>query len=121
MKHGTRSCYVNRKCRCDLCKQAHREYMQEYQRRNPKDPAKQREQNRRHRYGVEPEHWAELSADGCMACGSTSNLVVDHCHKTGEIRGCLCQSCNKALGFLGDDIDGAIERLTAYRQKCGTM
>jgi Recombination endonuclease VII len=28
---------------------------------------------------------------------------VDHCHKTGAIRGLLCRSCNQAIGLLKDD------------------
>ena len=27
--HGTRTTYVNYRCRCDLCKQAHRDYQRE--------------------------------------------------------------------------------------------
>lgn len=54
----------------------------------------------------------------CQICGSkssdyvcsitgnkpTKKLAVDHCHKTGRLRGILCLSCNVALGHLKDDI-----------------
>lgn len=30
-------------------------------------------------------------------------LHVDHCHKTGKIRGLLCSACNQALGLLEED------------------
>lgn len=38
---------------------------------------------------------------------------IDHCHKTGEVRGILCRSCNHALGFLKDNIE-TINRLGEY-------
>ena len=39
----------------------------------------------------------------CVICGSTEELVVDHCHKTNIIRGMLCNHCNRGLGHFKDD------------------
>lgn len=45
----------------------------------------------------------------CKGCGKSESelkrpLCVDHCHKTGKVRGLLCSSCNSAIGFVKDDI-----------------
>jgi hypothetical protein len=39
----------------------------------------------------------------CVICGSNEQLVVDHDHKTNEIRGMLCNHCNRGLGHFRDD------------------
>jgi hypothetical protein len=37
--------------------------------------------------------------------GKLTRLAVDHCHKTGKVRGLLCWSCNTTLGKVKDSID----------------
>ena len=50
----------------------------------------------------------------CEICGEITNIVIDHCHKTGLVRGKICQPCNSVLGYSRDKIyvlEGAIKYL----------
>ncbi|MEW2270706.1 endonuclease VII domain-containing protein [Streptomyces griseofuscus] len=49
----------------------------------------------------------------CVICLKAPAAHVDHCHKTGRVRGVLCFNCNSAIGKLGDDPD-AVRRAAAY-------
>ena len=42
----------------------------------------------------------------CCICNTQAmrqRLSIDHCHKTGKIRGLLCDMCNKGLGMFQDN------------------
>ncbi len=38
----------------------------------------------------------------CREVPEKKRLAVDHCHKTGKIRGLLCNLCNMSIGCLRD-------------------
>lgn len=38
----------------------------------------------------------------CAICKERPVEAVDHCHATGAVRGLLCHSCNKGIGFFAD-------------------
>jgi hypothetical protein len=57
----------------------------------------------------------------CRICGKTNgdnDLVVDHCHQTGKVRGLLCDYCNSGLGFFKDNIE-ALRQAIAYLEGAG--
>jgi hypothetical protein len=57
--------------------------------------------------------------DGCCeVCGGTQKRALhwDHDLKTGLFRGWLCGNCNRALGFVKDDIV-RLEKLIVYLKK----
>ena len=59
----------------------------------------------KHRTVISDELLAEIKADitECVICGSCETLVVDHDHVTGQVRGMLCNHCNRGLGHFRDD------------------
>jgi len=84
------------------------ELRRRWKKRNPeKWAAIQRRARLVREYGISSEEFDVRlnSQDGvCAICRETRpRLAVDHCHKTGKIRGLLCFNCNAALGLLKDD------------------
>ena len=65
-------------------------------------------------YGVSQEWYdqkLEEQNHACYICnrphadGRYGQLYVDHDHKTGKVRGLLCQDCNHGLGKFFDNVD----------------
>ncbi|GAB2695958.1 endonuclease VII domain-containing protein [Kitasatospora kifunensis] len=91
---------------------------------------------RQRSYGITPEEFDRkiLDQNGrCEICGIEMHLMderikggttrtgicVDHCHKTGVVRGLICSGCNKGLGYFKDDparLKAAAGYIAKYQQ-----
>lgn len=86
------------------------------------NPDRQLASKRRHNwrsYGMTPEKYNQMLAEQggvCAICGQDEPaangrtgkkflLSVDHDHATGEVRGLLCNRCNRAIGLMSDSTD----------------
>lgn len=73
------------------------------------------------KFGISVEEYNKMLFDQnglCKICGCDGNslgkrLAVDHCHKTGKIRGLLCHHCNLGLGNFSDSA-AILTRATQY-------
>lgn len=109
--------------------QANRKAKAEYQRRYWNSLSKEEQKRRTFRYelgryGLDLEQYEQMVKKQkglCRLCskppkpGCHHRLQVDHCHATGKIRGLLCNTCNTALGRLGDSEQGILRLLQYVR------
>ena len=91
-----------------------------YKRINKEDPVGQKQYRRRKhlrmQYGITEEHYSAMVEEQqfrCAICLKEAELVIDHNHKTGRVRGLLCQLCNNGIGRLGDN-PTRLERAAVY-------
>jgi hypothetical protein len=74
--------------------------------------AKIRNRRLKEDYGISPKDYQQmfLQQNGkCDICkisidSLSMNLSVDHCHRTGRIRGLLCHHCNFGMGNFKDSL-----------------
>ena len=76
----------------------------------PRRGRDQRDSSLRFRHGITQANYEEILAlqgGVCAICRHKypEALCVDHDHRTGVLRGLLCQRCNRGLGLLRDDED----------------
>lgn len=89
--------------------------------KNNKEATRRKAKNWRlkHVYKITPEEiekLREVQENKCAICnkpddetfnGNQKGLVIDHCHKTGKVRGLLCYQCNHAVGMFKDSQEAA--------------
>ena len=83
---------------------------------NNKKPV--RNQQIKYRYGITESQYNDMfkSQQGaCKIClaPATIKLAVDHCHRTGRIRGLLCSKCNHGIGLFQDS-SALLEKASEY-------
>ena len=96
------------------------------------DPIKKRDENLKRVYGIGIEEYntlLEKQNNRCAICESTDPkgrksgrgggvdvFYVDHDHKTGNVRGLLCNICNRTMGYVGEN-SNVLEEMIKYLQK----
>lgn len=82
------------------------------------NPERVRSNRLKYKYGITLDQYnliLEQQGGVCAICARLNfrNLAVDHCHKTGKVRGLLCDPCNVSLGLMGESI-ASIEKILVY-------
>ena len=76
------------------------------------DKNKTRDNRFKRTYGISLDDYNQMLIDQkgcCLICEKhaselNKSLAIDHCHKTGKIRGLLCSRCNVGIGLLEEDL-----------------
>lgn len=95
--------------------------------------ASYRKQNLLRRYGLTPDEYQEIYArqkGRCAICteeetalsyqkNCPQRLAIDHNHTTQKVRGLLCFSCNRGIGYLKDSTGLLIAALMYLEENDG--
>ncbi len=105
---------------CQWCKECSQLYKREYSRSD-----KGRDQYLKRTYGItlnEYKKKLKIQNNLCVICSQPEimhtwgTLVVDHDHKTNQIRGLLCHRCNMFLGNCNEN-EQLIKNMITYLEK----
>lgn len=94
-----------------------------YRKNNAESIKRRREDDRlMKRYGINSRQRLDmLNAQGnsCLICGASGKrLHIDHCHKTGIVRGMLCSKCNMGIGLFSDSVATLESAIRYLNRKC---
>lgn len=102
------------------CKECRAAYARDFREKNPEFKALNLRRIRAKSYGITLDELALYEAvTECEVCGNGGDMVIDHNHTTGEIRGVICRGCNTALGMAQDSSD-VLRKLADYLDERGS-
>lgn len=89
--------------------------------RKARSPEQRHDAHLRATYGINRDDYLRMldeQGGKCLICDSPEprgpkSWHVDHCHKTGKIRGLLCNMCNPRLGWH----ETYLEKIVAYLKR----
>lgn len=108
----------------NICKKCASDASARYNKRNPERARRNRRAVTVRDKGMSIEQYERMFEDqgfSCAMCGATETggrgaFPIDHCHRTGAVRGILCNNCNLVLGQARDDIS-LLEKAIAYLRR----
>jgi len=126
----------NKNGRGSRCKPCHLAAAQAWQRANPERHHEHSLRASRKHYHQNPDYYRnwflvkkygitldeydallEQQGGGCAICGrkpASKRLSVDHDHRSGRVRGILCDGCNRAIGVLKLEQPERFQRIADY-------
>jgi hypothetical protein len=131
-----------RGCRCSSCKENKSIYTKrdvkvkeryiKWKLTNPQAKVKIKEYGKKYQDKLWISRFNELVKQTdykCQICGVTTGLGtmsykgrlhIDHCHKTGKVRGLLCGNCNVGLGHFKDSVE-LLQQAAEYLKENGDV